>query len=289
MDFSRVTLEEYESEFARLIRHEIHHLLVERLPEEHYHASTGLSFHQLDPIIESALECQYRLNTPLEPTLPMCAGSAIHELLADGKLTTFTLCENGEKRSIKDRRIKREDIEGILEAYYTHPAVRSIVLTDDLMTEISVFWWDGDLLRRARIDYYSPSRKLLGDHKTTSTFDERTLSWKLTDGYLRQLAYYREALLAAGFEVDHALISWIKTTKAIDVALWRMPDSDLAKAHEQNQWNLARFKECQRSGSWPGKYPSVIEIGSPVSRSQSNGRAESTDEPAEAMGTGVDA
>ena len=129
-------------------------------------------------------------------------------------------------------------------------------LLEDLNTEIAVEWMLEGVPCKGRMDALSMLR--LVDLKTT-----RDLKWFANDAakfaYHGQLAWYRDGAVAAGMLDDEAPVHIIAVESAepYDVAAFIVPTEALEAGRRLYRRLFFKWLECNRSGIWPGRHPSL--------------------------------
>lgn len=112
-----------------------------------------------------------------------------------------------------------------------------------------------------------PSRRrvILVDLKTSTTADAREFGRSAAKyGYHMQLAHYRAGLIANGYEVSQVLIVVVESSAPYDVCVYEITDDQIAKASAEVAALLARVKECEASGEWPGRCDEITPLDLPA-------------------------
>lgn len=81
--------------------------------------------------------------------------------------------------------------------------------------------------------------------------------------YPMQLAFYRDALRAAGEDLPVEIWA-VQSREPFDVAVYRMPDDALAFGASQYEAAIDRLVECHARGDWPGVAPERITFKLPA-------------------------
>lgn len=126
-----------------------------------------------------------------------------------------------------------------------------------------------------RMDWYDPVRGLLDDLKTCDTLDyfERDA---VKFGYIHQMAFYRDVADQAkadslgitveelrdreDWAVNDVYLTAVEKREPFRVGVWKIAESALDKASEQNRKAVALLQECRCMNQWPTGYEDVREL-----------------------------
>lgn len=208
-----------------------------------------------------------------KPTKSMNLGKAAHRHALGSGPELITWQHDGrtkegkaERAALADRianeeaaavtEAERTQIEDMVSVLLSHPEVRLILAV--AKAEVSGFWTESGTWLRARYD-------LLGDvyaydYKTTQDVSQRGFSKALgAYGYHQQADFYLRGLRALQHPAGERPLRFIcqETEPPYLVQIHTPDEAAMAWAAEQNQQAIATYKECKRTGKWPG-YPSLI-------------------------------
>ena len=137
-------------------------------------------------------------------------------------------------------------------------------LLDQMQKEVSFQWRDGEtgLLLKGRADalrmLWQP--RILVEIKSCASAAPRQFGYDAYRyGYLWQLAYYADGILAAtGQPVEEVQIIAVEKELPYGVAVYRVDPYQLALGRDQVRDTLRQLAQCLRYGDWPG-YPEGVE------------------------------
>lgn len=139
-----------------------------------------------------------------------------------------------------------------------HPVAGDLLsLLTPKNTEVSIVWVCRvtGLLCKGRIDgYLEGAGTLIIDLKTTGTkiAEERRLKGIATDkGYHISLAAYQDGISTLTGEIPDTKILFVEQNAPWDVRVMSIKDA-LVPGHDRWVSYLARIRECEESGVWPG-------------------------------------
>ena len=164
--------------------------------------------------------------------------------------------ENPWARILKPGTMKTARAIG--EAVRSHDVVQSILKGATL--ETSVVWTEDEpdsapLRLKGRLDVHNERIGLVADLKTCrDARPERFLPDAFRFGYHFQAAWYMRAAAAVGLAVRHYMIIAVEKTPPYGIVLHEITEQDLATGEDEIEVHLARFRQCQARGEWPG-YP----------------------------------
>lgn len=136
--------------------------------------------------------------------------------------------------------------------------------------EVSGFWVDAefDVWRRFRTDWLNqrPGRRLLVvDYKTTDSVDPRAIQKAVhSHGYYMQQPFYLDGVEALGLAEDPAFLFVFQMKKPpYLVQIVTLKPSAVELGRDRNRAALERFRDCQKTGIWPGPTAEPLEIDLP--------------------------
>lgn len=140
-------------------------------------------------------------------------------------------------------------------------------LLDGADYEVSGFWADTEfgIWQRFRMDAYQAGAfgyPLIGDLKSTADASPEKFAKSMADfGYVRQHVHYRQGLSALlgcdEDDVDFVIIA-VESDEPYLTATYRPDEEDIDRARHQLRAARERFRDCSKSGIWPG-YSEEIE------------------------------
>ena len=253
-------------------------------PEAEYHAKAGeyLSSHLLNTfrhcpqLYKLTVDGKYRR----PDSSAFVIGSAVHVIVLEGKekyeeqytsnapINSSTGLPFGEKTKAYSYWIEEVISEGL----------KVISKNDELLAQrlaLSVFKHKEamNLLEKApyrervvrvkcldvdcqsRVDAFGSDIGIV-DLKTTANLDK--LMYQARDfGYIRQLAFYRMVLEAAGISTSFAHLIGVEKQYPYRCGVWKVPEADLSIEEEVNQQSVKELIKCKEEGYWPTRYENV--------------------------------
>jgi exodeoxyribonuclease VIII len=152
-------------------------------------------------------------------------------------------------------------IENAANVLFEHPYLKTV--RDKFKCEASMFWMDGEIQCKGRIDAYSPELGTIFDVKTTK--DAKNFGKSIIDyGYHRQAAYYLDGLAACTGEVFEEFV-WIciEMEAPFLCAVYRADKTMIEIGRAEYKQDLLQFRESQVKNEWPGLSPLVQTISLP--------------------------
>jgi len=178
--------------------------------------------------------------------------AARDDALAAGEIPVFPSVANDVERMVEEARSYLETVR------QSEPAVYALFAPGGGKSEVTIVWEEDGCLFRIRPDRLAVG--LCGDMKTTKTTAEPE-KWGRTQlfgmGYYAAAAFYRRGILAAtGNKVDSVYLAqeqdapFLCSLIGLDPAACQLGDRKIERA-------MAIWKQCMRSGAWPG-YPNRV-------------------------------
>lgn len=238
-----------------------------------YQQLEGINWSTLKHMAASPLHYHHAVSNPREDTTRLLLGRAVHTavLEPDEFPIRYAVFEGGARRgkawdefeianSDKDI-LKAEEYRlclDIRDAVRSHPRASALFYGS---SEVVNQWTDEatGLPCKCRIDHIH--RDALIDLKTTGTTDEfqfcGTAARMLYHG---QLAFYRRSL----GDDRPAVIIAVEMDPPHDVAVFDMTEVALQVGDRTVSECLARVRDCQEAGQWPGRYQESRELSLPA-------------------------
>jgi|SRR5215471_1890294 len=117
-----------------------------------------------------------------------------------------------------------------------------------------------DRLCRATPDIVGRGEAHIVDVKTCKSAKPERFRYNARDyGYHQQLAWYKRAVPAA----KDCFIVCVEKAAPYAVSVFRLSPRCLAKGDALNMRAFQRFRECERTGHWPGYTEGVVELDIP--------------------------
>ena len=221
---------------------------------------------------------RYRQDHPPESTATFDFGHAAHRLvLGEGPPLAVLDAEDWRTKaaqqwregvraegSVPLLRAEHEQVQAMAAAIREHPIASALLEPGTGRPELSLFWADDDIWRRARLDWLplpGPGRTIVADYKTTVSADPVSALGKHVPnyGYHQQAALYLDGvrLLVADdpafvFVFQDKAPPWLVTVAELDFQA-------LEIGRARNRQAIERYRDCRESGIWPG-YSDDIEL-----------------------------
>lgn len=173
-------------------------------------------------------------------------GKAERAALAD-KLAT--------EEAVAVTQAERSQIEGMVEALLSDAEVRDILTASK--AEVSGFWTEAGVWMRARYDLLADNMAF--DYKTAQDVSREGFSKALGNyAYHQQADHYLRGLRALNHTAGKKPFRFIcqEVEPPYLVQIHEPDEAAMAWAAELNNRAIATYKECKRTGVWPG-YPSL--------------------------------
>lgn len=141
-------------------------------------------------------------------------------------------------------------------AVQNHPLFAAAKRADDFMSEISVYWREGPVPCKARIDAVASIPGFgpcIIDLKSTQDASPAAIEKSLYNfGYHRQAAWYRRALGAVGVYAPVFVLIFVEKDAPHVVTAANVAESAQGEALGDIGCAVETYKECSASGIWPG-------------------------------------
>jgi exodeoxyribonuclease VIII len=153
-------------------------------------------------------------------------------------------------------------------ALFAHPTAGEFLRSQGV-SEVSILWDEGGTPCKARIDRIGRIGEwpIIGDVKTARNASRREFERASYNyGYGLQAVHYLAGLEAvvpipAGAPFRRFVFFVVESAPPHPVACYELDDTTLAQAEQDRQRFLRKWRECKKSGRWPG-YPDGIELAS---------------------------
>jgi hypothetical protein len=242
-----------------------------------YDAINGLNWSLLKHMRVSPLHLANARKAGVIDTPPMARGRGGHTAVFEPDRFALDFAVwTGDRRAGKEweafkaahagRTILKEDeyqaCLAMRDAVRAHPAAGAAIAHGQ--AEVTVTWEDpvSGTKCKSRQDWIGGT---ILDLKTTADIDRRRFAASaFRYGYVHQLAWYRWGVeCATGVTSYPCQIIAVESEAPHDVALYTLDELDLGAALEEVKELLARYVECERAGSWPGRFGSETTLPMP--------------------------
>lgn len=156
-----------------------------------------------------------------------------------------------------------EAVIGARDAVLAHGACRQL-LQQPGRNEVSLVADDTSATEpavrcKARPDRLIESVGLIVDVKTTRDASRHAFERDLFNfAYHMQAAHYIQLAHLLGIDVKHFALVVVETTSPYACAAYRIADDVVEAGKNERHYLLQRYRECERTGHWPG-YPDEIQ------------------------------
>ncbi len=242
--------------------------VIEKMPFAEYLKLPGENSTGLRKALVSPLEYRHAKDNPREDSDTLRVGRACHTAILemDRFLLEYALYEGRRAGSKWDEFEAMNDGKTILRPDHYHTAlaardaVREHAIAGPLLkakgrNELTIEWTHAGtgLACKSRIDRLCSA---LIDIKSArdvspSGFGRAAANY----GYVTQLAFYADAVAAAGLGKFPVLIVTVQSSAPHDVVVHQLTDDQLDQGRREYEKALAIVAECTKSGKWPGCAP----------------------------------
>lgn len=254
------------------------------IPQADYRAHPAVSHSQLRKLRRTAAHYQHEISQPPEPSKPeQLIGTFTHHLLLEPerefpgiaikpKGMSFSTTEGKQWKQAQGTKtiVGEEDWKAIRDmalAVAAHPVFQQI--EESAQWEVSLLCarhaFDGEILCKARVDIV-PISDALADIKTTQDADDYPFSKAIYDyGYHSQAAWYLDlwnALHPNDQRHDFIIFAVEKAPPHL-VAGYRIHPESIEAGRTLNYRRLETLVSCQKTDTWPGYAPGLLEISIP--------------------------
>jgi exodeoxyribonuclease VIII len=241
-----------------------------KLTNAEYHANTeSVSKSMLDKI-HKAPAClrSYLDGERAEPTPAMVFGTAAHTaVLEPDKLICAPKLDKRTKAGKESADIfaslwegrdvvivdpdTYDTVRAIAESVRRHPVAARILAQGE--AEMSAFGIVEDVRCKARPDWYDAKLGICLDLKTCrgagpSDFARSVANYR----YHVQAAFYTDVMAADGFPIESFVFVAVESAPPFLVGVYVLDSEALEVGRAEYQQDLALYRECVESGTWPG-------------------------------------
>lgn len=233
----------------------------------------GINWSLLKHMAKSPMAYRHAVETTRADTASLRLGRYVHALVFEPQKVdaAYAVYEHGARRGkvwdafselYADKTILTEaearPARNMAEAVRNHPLVRPYLDAQDGVFEEVLQWTDpyAKLPCKARLDWHIRSRETLIDLKTTKSIEMRSFGADVARyEYHGQLAHYANGLeYARGWYPQRHIFIAVEKAAPHDVLVCVLDDQAKEVARNTVGTLLERVAECQRTGSWPGRY-----------------------------------
>ncbi len=236
-----------------------------------YSSAPGINWSTLSAMRKSPMAYRYLLENGRPDSSDFAIGRLLHSLVLEPSsvVARYAIWNGGFKRG-KEWVSFKEDNPGltivgcdefdecVLMAEAVEKAAGDILDICGARIEIPLFWNDPitGLRCKAKPDYSRKLNRILIDLKSCRSIDEREFGASAARyGYHCQLAHYANGIGSAyGWKPKEVIIIAVEKYPPYDTAIFELSEDDLWAGAEEVGELLAKVKECQESGIWPGRY-----------------------------------
>jgi len=260
------------------------------MPDVEYHAAEGLSSHGCMDLLVSPARFQARRLFPEAPSAAMKLGSMFHaSVLEPDRFARSWACAPEVDRRTKAGKealalwaeenpgvepVAPEDwarVLGMRDAIWRHPEAAELLSDGD--SEVSIFAEEGCLVRKARIDHYSP-RGLVIDLKSTESIEPRAFGAAAARYSMHlQGAWYLDLAREAGLRASHFVHIAVESQPRVvspdgllvhAAAIYVMPEEVIERGRVLGRRATQLYLECVELDRWPGYAAGISELQFPA-------------------------
>lgn len=253
--------------------------IFEEAAEYHALASEYLSSHQLTDYIQSPINYWYKRNVAKDKPEPASffLGRAVHQLVLEGDQVfnqhyvvggpinertgkpfgTDTqkyqawLAENGAEGKAGLSETDWNHIATIRDAVRAHKIARALLDVGFPEAVVRSDYFDTPC--QIRIDWFNPDERAIIDLKTCRNLDRFEYDFK-DFLYANQFSFYQE-VFNAYFKFRPAVYAIAaEVSEPYRAAVYRITDTTLNEAREQNEAFIPKFLESKKTGVYPTRY-----------------------------------
>lgn len=253
------------------------------VPAEHYHADPvpggSLSSSGARLLLPPSCPARfaYERAHPPKPADVFEFGHAAHSLVlgvgadldvvdAESWLSKAARTRRDEARANGHIPILRADYKQALEmaaVVHAHPIARALFDQDRGAPERALFWVDGDVWRRALVDWLpnpGNGRMIVGDYKTCRSAAPESIRKAMYNyGYHQQADWYLDGVRALALANDAAFVFVFQEKTPPYLVTVAQPDpTALRVGGDLNRQAIEVYRQCVADGRWPGYADEVI-------------------------------
>lgn len=158
---------------------------------------------------------------------------------------------------------EHEVVQAMAAALRTHPIASALFRNG--RPEVSLFWLDGDVMRRAMLDWLpdpTGGRLVVPDYKTCVSAEPGKLSKTIADyGYAQQHGWYLDGVRAHGLADETAAFVFVfqEKTPPYLITVAQVDAAALRIGQHLNRRAIDLYAECVANDRWPG-YTDDVEV-----------------------------
>ena len=242
------------------------------VPNEVYHQSEGLSKTDLTDIVDYSIATyQMRKNNPPRPTDPMIKGSAFHDLvlLPDEYKKNYLVGPTVSRSTKKWKEVAADnpdciiitpgmsdDIHYMRDALYKNPTIRSILESDTILREVSIWQTDPSTSFIVKIRPDIITDGIIFDLKSTNSPHAKGFIhsvWKYS--YHMQAAYYQYVATLNGMSISDFQFLVVGSKPPYLTAIYNLSDEVYNEGHDKFREALDIYNNYLHSDDkWDGLY-----------------------------------
>lgn len=253
------------------------------LTNAEYHASPAISKSKLDLIRKLPALYAYRRDNPQEQTPAMRLGSLTHTVVLEPQLfrASATVRPEGIDRRTSAGKLAWAEFEvqaegkeivtaeemsklcQIQQAVHNHPAAAK-ALAGSPTIEQSIFWDVAGIACRCRPDAVT-ERGVIVDLKTTRDASPEGFAKSIAQyRYHVQAAFYSDGFRAAFGSAPRGFVFIaVETEPPYLVGVYVASETMVLRGRADYEADLARFRECRDTDTWPGYSDAPLTIDLP--------------------------
>lgn len=262
--------------------------LYPNVPEAEYHADPvvggSLSVSGAKLLLQAPAKYDYARHHPHKSTKAMDLGTTVHGLVlgtgAEIAVLDFPDWRTNEAKKARLAAVELDcvpmlakdydEAKAIADAVLSHPTAGGLFTEGD--AEVSMFWRNEEfgIWLRGRADYmtYFGETPTIVDFKTTADGSPEEFARSVYKyGYHRQDPHYREGwavLLGCDpDDIDFVFVA-VETEAPYCLAQYRVIPADVDRGREQNRIARERYRDCMKSGRWPGYSEEIEDLELPA-------------------------
>lgn len=240
-----------------------------------YHSHEALSKSGTDDLDKSPMHFKARREKPREETPAMAIGTAVHTLTLEPEtfFDRYVVAPAGiDRRTTAGKTawaeiegsgkivLKHEDfqqIESMASAVRAHPVTEA--LFDEGRAEVSFFSTLSGVDVKCRPDWFREDG-IIVDLKTTEDASPGGFSSSVAKfNYHKQAAFYSDILSDIGFDVAAFVFIAVEKSYPYAVGIYELDLDAIDLGRQAYLANLETYRECMKSGIWPG-YSTNVEV-----------------------------
>lgn len=256
--------------------------LVPDMDEDFYHSDPvmggSLSVSGAKLLLKAPAKFDYARSHPHQSTKAMDLGTTVHGLVL-GKGQSIAVLPFESRRGNAYKEAEADAVENgllpmlakdydeartIADAVLKHPTTGGLFTDGD--AEVSMFWRDEEfkIWLRGRADYMTlfGDTPTIVDFKTSADASPEEFARSVYKyGYHRQDPHYREgwaSVLGCDWRDIDFVFAVVETEPPYCIATYRVVAEHVELGREENRIARERFRDCMKSGRWPG-YSEEIE------------------------------